>query len=214
MAVMGRPRTFDRDKAIDEALHLFWQNGFEATSLNQLKAAIGGGISAPSFYAAFGSKEALFQECVQRYLDTYAQVTECLWDTDMAPRDAIETALRQSARMQYERGHPKGCMVGLGVMSAPSEEYASVSAALTRSRSRTRKGFIACVQRGIERGELAPDVAPEAMAAVFDAFLMGLSVLARDRVRLSVVEAGISQVMLTWDAAARSARDVASAGRA
>ncbi|WP_413626430.1 TetR/AcrR family transcriptional regulator [Luteibacter sp. Lutesp34] len=214
MAVMGRPRTFDRDKAVDEALHLFWQNGFEATSLNQLKAAMGGGISAPSFYAAFGSKEALFQECVQRYLETYAQVTECLWDTDMAPRDAIETALRQSARMQYERGHPKGCMVGLGVMSAPSEEHASVSAALTRSRSRTRKGFVACVQRGIDRGELDPGVAPEGLAAVFDAFLMGLSVLARDRVRLSVVEAGIGQVMLAWDAAARSERDAARAGRA
>lgn len=141
-------------------------------------------------------------------------MTECLWDTDIAPRDAIETALRQSARMQSERGHPKGCMVGLGVMSAPSEEHASVSAALTRSRSRTRKGFIACVQRGIDRCELDPGVAPEALAAVFDAFLMGLSVLARDRVRLSVIEAGISQVMLAWDAAARPQREAARTGRA
>lgn len=202
MAVMGRPRAFDRDKAIEQALHLFWQNGFEATSLSQLKAAIGGGISAPSFYAAFGSKEALFQACVQRYLETYAQVTECLWDTDMAPREAIETALRQSTRMQYERGHPRGCMVGLGVMSAPSEAHASVSAALTRSRARTRKGFIACVQRGIDRGDLDAGVEPQGLAAVFDAFLMGVSVLARDGVRLSVVEAGIGRVMLAWDAVA------------
>ena len=215
MAALGRPRTFDRDKAIDEALHLFWQNGFEATSLNQLKAAMGGGISAPSFYAAFGSKEALFQECVQRYLETYAQVTECLWDTDMAPRDAVETALRQSARMQYERGHPKGCMVGLGVMSAPSDAHASVSAGLTRSRARTRKGFIACVQRGIDRGDLDGSVEPQALAAVFDAFLMGLSVLARDGVRLSVVEAGISHAMQAWDAvAARSQRGAARVGKA
>ncbi|SFW23850.1 TetR/AcrR family transcriptional regulator [Luteibacter sp. UNCMF366Tsu5.1] len=214
MAVMGRPRTFDRDKAIDEALQLFWQNGFEATSLSQLKAAMGGGISAPSFYAAFGSKEALFQECVQRYLETYAQVTECLWDTDMAPRDAIETALRQSARMQYERGHPKGCMVGLGVMSAPSDAHASVSIGLTRSRSRTRKGFIACVQRGIDRGDLDASIEAQGLAAVFDAFLMGLSVLARDGVRLSTVEAGISHVMLAWDAAARSQRGAARAGKA
>lgn len=101
-------------------MHLFWQHGYDATSLSQLKAGLGGGISAPSFYAAFGSKDALFQECVQRYLATFAQVTECLWDDSLPPRQAIETALRQSARMQCEEGHPKGCMVALGVMSAPS----------------------------------------------------------------------------------------------
>lgn len=80
MAQMGRPRNFDRDQAVEQAMHLFWQHGYDATSLAQLKAGLGGGISAPSFYAAFGSKEALFDECVQRYLATYAQVTECLWD--------------------------------------------------------------------------------------------------------------------------------------
>lgn len=59
MAQMGRPRTFDRDQAVEQAMHLFWQHGYDATSLSQLKAGLGGGISAPSFYAAFGSKDAL-----------------------------------------------------------------------------------------------------------------------------------------------------------
>ena len=62
MAQMGRPRTFDRDAAITQAMHLFWEHGYDATSLSQLKASIGGGITAPSFYAAFGSKQALFTE--------------------------------------------------------------------------------------------------------------------------------------------------------
>lgn len=201
MAVMGRPRTFDRDRAVEQAMHIFWQNGYESTSLNQLKAGIGNGISAPSFYAAFGSKEALFQECMQRYLSTYAQVTESLWDPDLAPRDAVEAALRSSARMQCERGHPKGCMVGLGVMSAPSEENAAVTAPLTRSRTRTRAGITACVQRGIDSGELRADTDARALATVFDAFLMGLSTLARDGVRHAVMEASITHIMSAWDAA-------------
>ena len=133
-------------------MHLFWQHGYDATSLAQLKAGLGGGISAPSFYAAFGSKEALFDECVQRYLATFAQVTECLWDETLPPRQAIETALRQSARMQCEDGHPKGCMVTLGVMSAPSPENARVAEALTQSRARTRAGIVACVERGMSAG--------------------------------------------------------------
>jgi len=201
MAQMGRPRGFDRDEAVEQALHLFWQHGYEATSLNVLKAGIGGGISAPSFYAAFGSKEALFQECAQRYLSTYARVTECLSDAALAPREAIASALRSSAKMQSERGHPKGCMVALGVSSAPSDAHAAVVAPLTRSRARTRAGIAACVQRGVDSGELRLDTEVRALAAVFDSFLLGLSTLARDGVGRAVMDAAITRVMAAWDAA-------------
>lgn len=201
MAQMGRPRTFDRDHAVEQALHLFWQHGYDATSLAQLKAELGGGISAPSFYAAFGSKEALFDECVQHYLATFAQVTECLWDESLPPRQAIETALRQSARMQCEDGHPKGCMVALGVMSAPSPENARVVDALTQSRARTRAGILACVERGVSAGQLPGTIHAPAMATVFDSFLQGISILARDNAQHEVIDAAITQILLTWDSA-------------
>lgn len=81
----GRPRQFDRDEAVIGAMHLFWEKGYDATSLAQLKASIGKGITAPSFYAAFGSKEALFNEAVSCYLKTHAQVTEPLWDPALPP---------------------------------------------------------------------------------------------------------------------------------
>ncbi|WP_110948080.1 TetR/AcrR family transcriptional regulator [Pseudomonas bohemica] len=202
MAQMGRPRTFDREQAIEQAMHLFWEHGYESTSLSQLKAGIGGGISAPSFYAAFGSKETLFQEAVQRYLDTFAQVTECLWDPALRPRAAIELALRRSAKMQCERHHPKGCMVALGVMSAPTAEHAQVTEKLTISRARTRAGFIACVERGVADQELPASTHPRALGAVFDSFLLGLSTLARDGVKHRVFEAAITQIMTVWDAQA------------
>lgn len=201
MAQMGRPRTFDRDQAVEQALQLFWEQGYESTSLSQLKASIGGGISAPSFYAAFGSKEALFQEVVQRYLGSHGQVTECLWDNDLSPRQAIELALRQSTRMQCEAGHPKGCMVSLGVMSAPSAEFASVTQPLTESRERTRAGLRHCVERGVASGELAADTNAGALATVFDSFLTGISTLARDGVECDQIEAAIGQVMRVWDGA-------------
>lgn len=202
MAQMGRPRTFDRNQAIEQAMHLFWEHGYESTSLSQLKAGIGGGISAPSFYAAFGSKEALFQEAVQRYLDTFAQVTECLWDDTLAPRAAIELALRRSAAMQCEPAHPKGCMVALGVMSAPTPENSRVTEKLTLSRARTRAGFIACVERGLASGELQADTDARALAAVFDSFLLGLSTLARDGVPHTVFEAAITGIMGVWEVSA------------
>lgn len=202
MAQMGRPRNFDRDHAVEQAMHLFWQHGYDATSLAQLKAGLGGGISAPSFYAAFGSKEALFDECVQRYLATYAQVTECLWDETLLPRQALETALRQSVRMQCEDGHPKGCMVALGVMSAPSPENARVADALTQSRVRTRAGILACVERAVRAGQLPEQTQAMVMASVFDSFLQGVSILARDNVPHAVINSAITQLLMTWDVAA------------
>jgi AcrR family transcriptional regulator len=202
MAPMGRPRTFDRDAAIEQALHLFWEQGYESTSLSQLKAAIAGGISAPSFYAAFGSKEALYQACMARYLASYAQVTECLWDTSLAPREALALALRRSARMQCEGGHPKGCMVGLGVMSAPTPELSAVTEPLTRSRARTRAGIKACVDRALIQGELRADADPHALATVFDSFLIGLSTLARDGIGFPAMDTAITQILGIWDLAA------------
>ena len=200
MAQMGRPRTFDRQAAVEQAMYLFWQQGYESTSLSQLKATLGGGISAPSFYAAFGSKEALFREAAQCYLDTFARVTECLWDDGLAPRAAIEQALRQSARMQSDAGHPPGCMVALGCMSAPAAEHAAVAAPLTQSRARTRAGFVRCVERGMADGELPADTDAVALASVFDSFLSGVAIQARDGVGYAVFGSAITQVMRVWDA--------------
>ena len=62
---MGRPREFDIETALDTAGELFWRKGYEGTSLSDLTGAIG--ITPPSFYFAFKSKEALFKQVVDRY---------------------------------------------------------------------------------------------------------------------------------------------------
>lgn len=201
MARMGRPRAFDRQQAIEQAMHLFWEQGYETTSLSQLKAQLGGGISAPSFYAAFGSKEALFREAVQCYLESYAGVTECLWDDAIPPREAVELALRRSTTMQCDSGHPRGCMVALGTMSAPGPEHAHVAEPLAISRSRTHAGFVRCVERGIATGELAENTDAHAMGTAFNSFLLGVSISARDGIDVSVLSASITGLMKLWDVA-------------
>ncbi|UXL40269.1 MULTISPECIES: TetR/AcrR family transcriptional regulator [Pseudomonas] len=201
MAQMGRPRTFDRDAAITQAMHLFWEQGYDSTSLSQLKANIGSGISAPSFYAAFGSKEALFKEVMERYLNSHGKATESLFDTRLPPRQAIELTLRGSAKMQCEPGHPRGCLVTLGLMSASSAQTLAICAPLVEARVRSRAAFIACVERGIAAGELSEQTDPTTLAAVFECFLLGLTPLARDGVPHAVLDAAVTQVMSAWDAA-------------
>src|SRR3984957_21258566 len=68
MAVVGRPREFDREAALQAAMLAFWRKGFAAASMNDLCDAMG--IRSPSLYAAFGSKEALYLEAIERYVET------------------------------------------------------------------------------------------------------------------------------------------------
>ncbi len=193
----GRPRGFDRNEAVQQAMRLFWEHGYESTSLAQLKAAMGG-ISAASFYAAFGSKEALFREAVDAYLATHGQVMAPLADPVVPPRAAVEQCLRASARMQTDPAHPLGCLV---VMSAGtcSPENGHLQAALAAERGRNRAGLRACVQRAMEAGELRSGTNGLGLATMFDAFLTGLSVAARDRVPAASLDAAITELMRLWD---------------
>lgn len=197
MAQLGRPRSFDRAQAIDDAMLLFWKYGYDATSLSRLKEAIGGGITAPSFYAAFGSKQGLFKEVVERYMETHGRVNDPLFDENLTPKEAIAISLKRSARMQCDDHLPKGCMVALGTIGAYADDP-SVPLPLRQARARTRKGILARVTQGIERGELPETTDASALASVFEGFLLGISPMARDGVQLSVIELAIDQLMGLW----------------
>lgn len=136
---------------------------------------------------------------MEHYLTTHGRVTESLFDTTLAPREAIELTLRRSAKMQCEAGHPKGCLVSLGLMSACSEESTVISAPLTRARSLNRAAMVACIERAIAAGDLSETAIPEAIATVFDSFLLGLSTLARDGLPHAKLDAAVTQIMGVWD---------------
>lgn len=121
MARTGRPRAFNRDEAVAAAMLLFWEYGYESTSLAQLRAAMGD-ISAASFYAAFESKESLFREVMDQYISTYGQVSESFRDTNLTSKAAIEQGLRRSAKMQTESSHPLGCLLVLSAVNCSPEQ--------------------------------------------------------------------------------------------
>ncbi len=205
MVRTGRPRTFDRNEAITQAMNLFWQHGFESTTLAMLRSAIGGGINAPSFYAAFKSKELLFKECVDRYFTTFGQVSASLWDDTMPPRQAIEISLRRSAKMQTDQGHPSGCLLVISAnISSPA--HVDLQRLIAGLRDKARDGFERCVERAVSLGDLPADTDVTAYAAIFHTFLHGLTLQARDGVSGQTLDAAVSEIMASWDSRTKSAR--------
>ncbi|MFI7347307.1 TetR/AcrR family transcriptional regulator [Streptomyces sp. NPDC049936] len=200
MARPGRPREFDIDRALEAALHVFWEHGYEATSLAQLRAALG--ISSASFYAAFASKEELFIRIVERYAGSYARVTSPLADEDLSSREAIERALRASVAMQTDSSHPLGCLfVVTGTLNAP--EDARVHKVLAEHRAVDRQNILACIERAMTRGELPADTNAPALEATFHMFLAGISTEARDGATAETLDAAVDQLMTIWDTLAR-----------
>jgi AcrR family transcriptional regulator len=105
---MGRPREFDVDHALDAASQLFWRKGYDATSLADLTSAMG--ISPPSFYSAFQSKEELFHRIVQRYSTAQAKVIdEALAQSN--PVEMIRALMDGIATLFTDPGHVPGCLI-------------------------------------------------------------------------------------------------------
>jgi AcrR family transcriptional regulator len=105
---MGRRREFDLDQALDVAAELFWRKGYDATSLVDLTTEIG--ISPPSFYAAFQSKEELFLRIVQRYSTAQANVIEAAL-AKSNPVEIVRTLMDGIATLFTDPGHVPGCLI-------------------------------------------------------------------------------------------------------
>ena len=105
---MGRPREFEIDDAIERATGLFWLKGYEGTSLSDLTKTIG--ISPPSFYFAFGSKEGLFKKVIERYLAEQGRIAEAAFRKPTA-RAVATHFLRGYADVVTDPHHAPGCLV-------------------------------------------------------------------------------------------------------
>ena len=202
MARSGRPRGFDRDAALDRAMHLFWEHGYEGASLLTLRQAMGD-ISSASFYAAFGSKEALYRETLARYLDKHGGIVGALDDETLSPRSRLEQALLTSVAVQTDPAHPKGCMLTLSAMV--SSEAGAPTRDLTRAeREITRQALQRCIAAGVRVGDLQPATDIAGLTALYDGLVLGISIQARDGVPADTLRAAIGHAMAAWDTQCRA----------
>ena len=199
----GRPRSFDRDQALLAATRLFRERGYEGTTLAELQHAMGG-ISPPSLYAAFGSKEELFKEAVAGYMETNGQEGRCaLESATLSTREAIEQALRAVVAQSTRAGEPRGCMLVLGALNCAQQDTEShaVSEHLHRLRVASDGSSAERIRRGVREGDVPSGTDVEGLTAFVTALVNGVSVLARDGASRDALNAAVAHAMRAWDAA-------------
>ncbi|OIJ68335.1 TetR/AcrR family transcriptional regulator [Streptomyces mangrovisoli] len=169
----GRPRAFDRDRAVLDAARLFWRRGYSGTSTRTLTAALG--LSTSSLYAAFGSKAGLFEEAVRTYAERYREI----YQLAVAEKDiqtVIERILTDSVHefTQPSDTHP-GCLISSAVMT-DSTSTLDTSAYIAELHGSNEQALLVRVERAIQDGELAAGTDAAVLTGLVQSVWHGLSV--------------------------------------
>lgn len=177
---------------------MFWTKGFEATSIADLIEATG--IGAPSLYAAFHSKEALYAEALRFYAETQEGKVWTGFRTAVTAREAVRRYLMDSSvSLTAESGGAgRGCMVTLS--SVDSEGHAELGALVRTARAETFKRLTARLARAVEEGEVPASTDLDALARFIQTVQNGMSILARDGANCAELEAVAEIAMAGWDA--------------
>jgi AcrR family transcriptional regulator len=196
MATRGRPRAFDRDEALRRAMEVFWEHGYEATSMSHLTAAMG--ISSPSLYAAFGSKEELFREAVAYYNDTLGATAAAELRERPTAREAISAVLRHHAVVFCDPDNPRGCMIVLAATTS-GVDTRSVHEYLAQWRMALETDFRERVERGIAEGDVPAGADAAAIAAFYNTVNHGMAIQARDGADEKKLSSIAEGAIAAWD---------------
>jgi AcrR family transcriptional regulator len=170
----GRPRAFDTDEALDQAMRLFWRKGFLGTSLSDLTEAMG--ISRPSLYAAFGNKESLFRRAVERYFQGPAAYLQDALNEPTA-RKVVERLLQGVVNLVTDPDLPGTCLwvhgaLSCGGTSDPLQEE------FVKQRAQGHADLRARLKRAIAECDLPAGSDADALARFVQTVNFGLSVQA------------------------------------
>jgi len=190
----GRPLSFDREAALEQAMLSFWRHGYETTSIADLTAAMG--ITAPSIYTAFGDKRRLFLEAMRRYAGDPAEMESRLAAAPTA-RDAAHTMLVTAAITFTGKATPQGCLLASATASG-SEASADIRSAVSEVRRDIAARLVNRINRDLAEGILPASTNAAALSDLTLAVVQGMSVLARDGVPRERLLALAEQAVLAW----------------
>ncbi|MBD5416199.1 MAG: TetR/AcrR family transcriptional regulator [Desulfovibrio sp.] len=174
----GRPREFDRELALRNALRLFWEQGYMQTTMSQLCRAMG--IKSPSLYCAFGSKAELFLEALAFYKATYWGPVFARYLTEENLYEATKNLFAATARILLSPDAPCGCLTVFSALTLPAREE-RILATIADMRADTRQVFRERLKKAVRDREIPADTDIPAITGSLTNYFEGLTLQARER---------------------------------
>ncbi|OAX50498.1 TetR/AcrR family transcriptional regulator [Paenibacillus sp. AD87] len=194
---MARTREFDEEKVLDAAMQLFWEKGYEATSLSDLTSRMG--IQRPSIYSTFGDKRELFETSLRKYTMARAAEMRTRLAGIASVKEAFHTFFAEIVDEEYNAERlSRGCFcINTMVELAPHDEKFEI---LTREHQMYLSViFQENIERGMRSGELNPSMDAKAVAQALIVSLIGLTVFMKSRPNRSFIENSIRVTLSLLD---------------
>lgn len=194
---MGRPRQFDERTVVDAAMQVFWQQGYRATSVEDLVEATG--LQRGSLYGAFGDKHGLLIEALDAYGEQAVQRLDGLLAESSDPVEALRQFIGMAGLdCQDEVTGSRGCLLG----NTCSELAAHDEVARARVQgfvTKLRLAMADALRRGQAMGTFDTRRDPEAVAMLIQCSLQGLALLAKTRPDPALVDSVIHELVHVLD---------------
>ncbi|ANI61017.1 TetR/AcrR family transcriptional regulator [Pseudomonas sp. B21-017] len=174
----GRPRAYDPQTALQQALGVFWSTGYSGASLDSIATAAG--MNRPSLYAAFGDKHALYIKALEQYWESAsAAMQEALMDKDLTLEQALMGFYEGQLSIYFSgEGQPRGCFA-IGTATTEAVEDSAIREVLADRLSRLDADLETRLRAAVSAGELKDDVDPAALAVLASSLLHSISIRAR-----------------------------------
>jgi TetR/AcrR family transcriptional repressor of nem operon len=193
---MARTREFDERQALLAAMLVFWEKGYEGTSIQDLEQATG--LRRTSIYNAFGNKRALFDRVLACYKESVMASLFAAMDSAPDIREGIGRLLNAVLDVNYDSEYPGGCLVVLSVLESGQHD-AAARASLEQSMQELRQGLQTRIARAKKRGELSAGLDAGATATTIATVMAGMMVLGKARFPRSVQKKTVKNVLALLD---------------
>ena len=173
---MPRPKSFDEDAVLDQAVQLFWERGYEGTSLADLEAHLG--LGRQSLYNTFGDKQTLFLKALERYQRAVGEGVIAHLTAPGAGLEAIRAFFRASVESLTAPGPRRACLIANTILERGSQD-ADALVRCNHARAALERALRRSLAQAKLHGELAEDLDVEATATLLVIQHYGLGVLAK-----------------------------------
>jgi AcrR family transcriptional regulator len=194
MASAGRPRSFDKDEALKKAMFVFWEKGYEGTSMADLIESIG--MKAPSIYAAFGNKDAIFKEVVNCYLPMVVENQLRTLNNSNEIYVAVENTLNACVNLYTCDDNPHTCLVMTAAINTSPEHIEHIEL-LKNLKDKYTAAWEKRFKQAKHDDQLSTDANPRELAEYFTTLIQGMTIKSKEGAKKEALKATSKMALRT-----------------
>ncbi len=193
---MGRIKQFDERQALMSAMLVFWDKGYEASSVQDIEEATG--LNRTSLYNAFGNKRAIFDRVMSCYKESV--MSALFAELDGAPdiREGIRRLLNGALDIHFDEDNPGGCLVVLSILESGQHDEQS-QASMQQTIHDLKSALQARLSKAKKSGELSKDLDAGSTATTITTTMAGMMVMGKANFTRTALKKTINQVVSLLD---------------